>query len=46
MEEAFFRQMEGALLGEVWNIFKEDGGEYSLKNFRKTEGGVTGRGWF
>ena len=37
--------MEGALL-EGWNIFKKNGGEYSLKNSRKTEGGVTGRGWF
>lgn len=46
MEEAFFRQMEGALLGEGWNIFRKDRGEYSLKNSRKTEGGVTGRGWF
>ena len=44
--ETFFRQMEGALSEEGWNVFKEDVGEYSLKGSRKMEGGFTGRHWF
>lgn len=45
MERAFFRQMEGALSGEVWNIFKEDG-RVLPEDSRKMEEESAGRGWF